>query len=296
MRETDVTTNKRLQIQKLDELPPMPFPPGKILDLLSFSYEAASVSELADIIKLSPPLSARLVGLANTAYFHGRHPVHTVNDAITRIGLRMVKGLTLAVLLSSPFKPESVPNFPVKQYWREAVMTATCASQLASHMHLADRPFKEEVYLAGLLHNLGLLVLAHVFPQDMARIFANAPCCDDITLVQQERSVLCTDHHQAATWILRKWHVPERLLIAAQHYHEPGYRENDWQLCLLIGFCTRWIQQSFAQIDERDSAANTLSALAIGASALERARHLCEQQSTKLDELAELLSQGGKMG
>ena len=296
MSETDATSNKRLQIQKLDELPPMPFPPGKILDLLCFSYETVRVSELADIIKLSPPLSARLVGMANTAYFYGTHPVHTVSDAITRIGLRTVKGLAFAIVLSSPFKPESVPNFPVKQYWRDAIMTATCASQLASHMHVADRPLKEEVYLAGLLHNLGLLVLAHAFPQEMVRIFANTPSCNDITLVQQVRSVLGTDHHQAAAWILRKWHVPERLLIAAQHYHEPGYREKDWRICLLIGFCTRWIQQSFAQIDELDNSANTLSTLAIGVSALERARYLCEQQSTKLDALAELLSKGRMMG
>jgi HD-like signal output (HDOD) protein len=289
MQEAKAYIEQRLQIQQLHELPPLPFAAARILQILSSSYDSADIHELADLIKLCPGLSARIVGLANTAYFQGNRKVYTVLDAVIRIGLSMVKGLTLGILLANPLKPYKVTLVHLKQYWYEAILTATCASQLAGFMGTEGRPLKEEAYLAGLLHNLGLLILAHVFPEEMAVVFADELRDSHVTLVNKQRTLLCVDQHQAASWVLHHWRLPERLIAVVEHYHEPGYRGEHWQLSLLIGFCSRWIVHRFEALDLLDQQADSVSALAIARADLGRLASACREHADKLLELADLL-------
>jgi HD-like signal output (HDOD) protein len=121
-------------------------------------------------------------------------------------------------------------------------------------------------------------------------VFASAPCCHDPILLQRERAVLSVDHHQAAAWLLRKWHVPRRMLVPAQHHHEPDYRGAEWRTSLLVGFCARWLQQDCGEIHEVDRIADTMTVLGLPASVIDKARHACEEQRERLQELAELLS------
>ena len=123
--------------------------------LEALSDDGIDRNHLADIIDRCPSLSAKLVGLANSAYFGRASPIKGLSDAIFVIGFRTVRSLSVATALQAPFENNRCPAFKTGRFWLHAVLTAHVARELAKNAasDLALNP--EEAYLAGLLHGMG---------------------------------------------------------------------------------------------------------------------------------------------
>jgi len=152
----------------LDELPQLPAAVHQLLEALC--DDDIDRKRLADIIDRCPSLAAKLVGLANSAYFRRSSAVTGLSDAIFVIGFRTVRSLATATALQAPFENHRCPAFHSGRFWLHAVLTAHVARELAKNAapDLSLNP--EEAYLAGLLHGLGLLALVHLFPDEMNEI------------------------------------------------------------------------------------------------------------------------------
>jgi len=201
---------QRYRIQKLQELPPLPLTAQEILRAVN--NEHSGLDQIAAIIKRDPGLSARIIGLANSAFF-GTSGIHTVEEAIIRsLGLTAVKNLSLSLIMGGVFKTDACKPFDLSLYWKTSLMSAYLSELLARKMSVRLRPDPKQAYLCGLLHNLGLLAMVSCFPEEMSQVFAQADIDHQCQLGELEHRHLGLDHHEAGAWLSRKWHLPDEVL------------------------------------------------------------------------------------
>lgn len=213
----------REQIEQLKDLPPLPEVARKILYLRSSPQQDASA--LAAVIELDPSLSAQVLRYARSSLYSYKGRLDSTEDAISRVlGYELVLNLALALATSQPFRIPRDGPLGHNRYWSLAVQSAVVAQTLAYRVPapLGCRP--SVAYLAGLLHNFGLLVLGHLFPEQYARlnrILEEAPESD---MEFVEVQFFGMTHGEAGARALRFWNLPDELVVTALKCHDSQYR------------------------------------------------------------------------
>lgn len=230
----------RLEVQKLNELPAMSLVVHQFLQAIQDAD--IGIDHLAHIIEKDPALLARIVGVANSAYFSPPEPVTSAEDAIFKVlGVNTTKSLALGIILSGPFDASRCPGFPLDEFWLECIFTATLAQSMAGLIRLDEAPSPGEAYLAGLLHKMGLLALVHLYPDVMNTVSGlRKECCSPNELLRLEQEALQTNHAEVGAWLARKWHLPPMIVFTMENYLDKLYRGHSWKLVQLVGFCARW--------------------------------------------------------
>lgn len=273
----------RLEVQKLNSLPAMSLVVRQFLDACTDSNVA--IDRLAEIIEKDPSLLARIIGVANSAFYSPPEPIASAHDAIFQVlGVDMAKSLALGIVLSGPFNADKCPLFPLDRFWLESVVTATLAHDLAPLIGGEERVSVGDAYLSGLLHSFGLLVLVHLYPDEMNEIIARShTCCSSVALIGDEREVLQADHLETGGWLGRKWHLPEKIVLVMENYLVEDYRGAARSLVKLINFSTRWASAVLSSNEEltRPEPAE-LHAIGINE---ERAEVVLDKVYAQLDEL-----------
>ncbi|MBZ0093608.1 MAG: HDOD domain-containing protein, partial [Sulfuricellaceae bacterium] len=189
----------RQEIQKQKELPTLSPDIQRILTACQDPELAQHA--LAKTLGESPTISARLLGLANSAFFGQQGRVHSLPYAISVLGLVTVRSIAVGLALSGVFRTERCPHFQSDRYWASAVMTALMSNELNPYVEEGLRPNGDSVYMAGLLHNIGLPVLVHIYPEQMDKAFAAYEADPARRLGEHIRDKLNVDHYQAGMWL-----------------------------------------------------------------------------------------------
>jgi HD-like signal output (HDOD) protein len=141
------------------KLPTIPKVTQKLIE--SFGSADVSVGEIAALITADPALSAKLLWLANSAYFHVSNTIGTVDDALRMLGFVMVRNMVLGNGLASAFR--NTPGMDLKQFWRYNLYTACASRWLATHLGTNS----DMAFTLGLMHGIGQLQLHAVAPAAM---------------------------------------------------------------------------------------------------------------------------------
>ncbi len=282
----------RQRIHLLKELPPLPVMAQKILSL---SNDNADIAELAWTIEKDPCLSARILGLANAAYFGWPGGVRTMYDAIYKVlGLKMVKNLAVGLILGGLFKAEKCREFSVEQYWFISVATAIMAQNLLPCMSSEFKFNLENIYLDGLLHDLGLPVLVHLFPDEMKLILSGQPDQAGRSLGEKSMDVLGIDACRAGGLLARKWHLPDDIVCVIEHRDDFGYRGDYWPIVLLVGYCARQARALYSG-DETGNEQGLIDLLGICEASLDKERRATISNMEGIREMALLFSKNGSV-
>jgi HD-like signal output (HDOD) protein len=209
------------KILQARDLPPLSFTATRLLELSA--DPDVEVDDLAAVIEQDPALTARILGVANSAYFGQVNPVLSVETAIIRVlGFNMVKSLALSIAMAGIFDTSKCPSFDLETYWCEALGTAQLARALGSNLTEEERPNLDGVYLSGLLHTLGVLLLAHLYPQEYSRVLQQVQLGGLTNVLETERFEIGIDHVQAGRWLARRWHLPEVVSVVMGAVEEGG--------------------------------------------------------------------------
>jgi HD-like signal output (HDOD) protein len=202
-----------------------------------------TLQQLAEVINQDPGLCARILGLANSAYFGQKNPILTIEDAIIRVlGLNMVKSLAFSIAVSGAFETNSCRSFGLQEYWRHSLSIAMLSRQICLAINSETKPDADAVYLAGLLFELGVLVLVHEFPEEYDRVLLMSKQQSDQNLLELETEIIGIDHRQAGLWLGLRWHLPEIVVqVMAQETGE-GKDANARCEVVLVGNVAEWIQ------------------------------------------------------
>ena len=232
----------RIEIQQIDHLPPMPSIAQEIL--IASNDDSSDMDDIAKIIKKDPALTAKIISMANSAFFGFGRNISTLEQAIINVlGLDLVKGFSLSLAMSSVFEPEKCANFDIKRYWCSAFLTAELASGFINHIDSKQVLDPNQLYLYGLLHNIGILVLAHRFPNIMSELFSTAKEDKEKRLIDYEKETIDFNHHDAGSWLGHKWKLPYEIIDTIEHHHVLEYGGRNANFVVLIGYCSRISRQ-----------------------------------------------------
>ena len=288
----DQATELGLRVRQLSDLPPLSPVAQQLVAMLTSAQ--VPIGSLARAIELDPGLTARIVGLARSAFFGYPGTLYTVRDAIVRVlGLETVKSLALTLALTGHFRVKPSIGLDLARYWVTALVTASSGRALARHVTLPGTPDPDGAYLAGLLHNLGLLVMTHVFEAEMGRVFSLAPSACDASLTPVEQQVVGVDHHQVGGWLADRWHLPREVVVVMEHHHDPSYRGPHWAYNLLVGACSRLAEWRLDHDEMPVGHEDMLAELGIGAAGMETLRAVFQERFDSLRELAASLARPG---
>lgn len=200
--------------QRVTELPPLP---QALVELMRLLREPDfSERHCAALIERDQALAARLLRLANSAFYGVPGRVGSIGDAMRILGARSVLGALTAAALHGHVRVDSCPGFHFDAYWRHTIGTALAARALAE---LLDSD-ADEAFLAGLLHDVGQLVLASFNPEATGRAIARAQQSGMSTL-DAETAELGFAHPQIGALVARHWHFPETICRAIERHHQP---------------------------------------------------------------------------
>jgi putative nucleotidyltransferase with HDIG domain len=197
----------------------VPSIPSVVVKLRQYlSDPDVSFDELAKVIEYDPGLTANLLQLANSAYFGWSGRIKTVKEAITRLGtnriFQMVLCMSVAPLVRKPVKGYDMES---NGLWKHSIAVAVCAEQLAQILKI---PNSEEAFTAGLLHDMGKILLGTFVEVDDEPI-KDLVRDEGVSFNEAERQVLGIDHAEAAAELLQYWKLPENVVAAARWHHEP---------------------------------------------------------------------------
>jgi len=262
MSEPAPFTKNRLKIADIPGLPPLPKVAQLILD--EINDENIEINHLAGLIEKDPGLLARIVGLANSAYFGYPQRIYTISDAIIKVlGLNMVRGLALSIVMGTPFNVARCRGFRVEEYWSMAMLSANVARKLVSNTVLSEELNYSNIYMCGLLHNLGLLVMVHAFPEEMSQVFARETDVLSPAFVEAQHELLDMDHNRAGAILAHQWRLPDEIVAVIKHHHDPEYRGSYWKNALVIGYSVRLAHGLHRMEAELDYGEEILEALGL---------------------------------
>jgi putative nucleotidyltransferase with HDIG domain len=191
-------------------LPPMPQVAAELLS--SMGREEIDVSTLARKIAADQALAAKTLRLANSSFYGLSTKVATIQQAITVLGFRSVRSLVTACAVTSVW-PQQPGWPPLERFWLHSVAAGATARALA----IALRRDSELAFIAGLLHDLGSLVLASQFPAEYQEVIklveAGAPS------MEAEREILGVDHAQIGGALAEHWRFPHTIRDAVAAHH-----------------------------------------------------------------------------
>lgn len=218
-------TARRIQrrLEETIEIPPLAHTAQKIIKLRV--NPEASVDDITGVVETDPALAAQVVSWAASPYYASPGKIRSVEDAIVRVlGFDLVINLALGLALG---KTLSLPKDQPQQatpYWQQAIYTAAVIEGLNRAIPRPQRPEAGLSYLAGLLHNFGYLVLAHVFPPHFSLICRHLEVNPHLSHSVIEQHLLGITREQIGAWLMRFWGMPEELATALRFQHDPDYQ------------------------------------------------------------------------
>jgi putative nucleotidyltransferase with HDIG domain len=176
-----------------------------------------NLSTVGDAIQKDPDLTARLLRLANSPFFGFASRLTTVAEAVSLLGIQQIQDMITASSVLEQFK--GVPDTLVNKhsFWRHSLAVGVTARLLAMERRL---PKPDKFFVAGLLHDVGRLVLLLQAPECAAEVFALGQR-QRILLRDAEKQVLGYDHQQIAAELLQSWSYPPVLVQAVGYHHTP---------------------------------------------------------------------------
>lgn len=198
-------------IRQIQELPSLPV---VVLELLSsMDQDDTDVHVLAQKIELDQALAAKTLRIANSSFYGMQSKVTSIPQAVSVLGFHSIRTVVTACALTGSFAPVS-GGFDFQAFWRHSLATAIAARLLAPHLRVNP----ETAFTAGLLHDLGTLVLVTRFPAEHAlvRSYRQAHDCQ---MADAELAVIGIDHAQVGSALAAYWKFPETIQQAVADHH-----------------------------------------------------------------------------
>ncbi len=178
----------------------------------------SAMADVAAVIGQDPALTARLLRLANSAYFGNTRNIDSVSTAVSLVGTRQIHDLALATAVTEAFMGINTGVISMQNFWRNGAFCATLARQLAHRCNVLDA---ERLFVAGLLADIGHLLMYQNDPVRSIQALAGANGNGE-PLWQVERNIFGYDYAQVGAELFATWQLPPGLIETTRYHVTPG--------------------------------------------------------------------------
>jgi HD-like signal output (HDOD) protein len=219
-------------ISNIRALPPLPGSAVQIINLIA--DPKADVDKLAHIIELDPFLTAQIIRWASSSLYGYRGKVTSVREAIIRVlGFNFVLDLALGLAVLSPLKGPKEGVIGTRMFWIHALASTRLMAKLTEKLPAEIGLTSHEVFLAGLMHNIGFPLMGHQFPKEFRQLENMINANPSLSIFNLESFAFGVNHAQIGAWLMNAWSMPQLITDIVYHHHNPYYRGDNYQLNLL---------------------------------------------------------------
>lgn len=207
--------------QRLSEKLSIPSLPEVVLELdRMISESSCGTGEVGEVIERDPPLLARMLRIANSAYYGLQTTVMTGQHAAAVLGMDAIKNLLIQVTVMDAIpKTKRRPGFDPRVLWRHSVLTAHTARLLTQRLTCFGAPTPELAYLSGLLHDIGQFVLLDTLPDEFLAVW-NEDSHDGAEQAELQARRLGMSHTDVGALVAQRWQLPMQATEAIRNHHE----------------------------------------------------------------------------
>lgn len=221
----DESTRLRLKqaVANLDSLPAMPATARKLLALPLNTEEGEA--QMLKLIERDPQISAKIIGLANSPAMGIPRKFGKVSDAAMLLGLTRVKSVAIGIASMSNLSetPEG-KYFKPQDLWLHSITIAMIMRAIAQAMPRNIRPDEDQIFLMGLLHDIGFMALHHIDATASDELHLQLLLQPERPIMDVELETLGITHCYIGAQLARHWHLPEEI-VTVLGYHHPPYVE-----------------------------------------------------------------------
>lgn len=240
-----------LKIQRLQEIQNLPTLPEVILNIQRLIMsEEGDASLLAKIIEHDPPLTAKILRVANSAFYGTPNSgkISSIQLAITRIGFNEVGHIAMAVNIIKQFSHKS-DILDYKEFWKHALKAAFFCNNIASYLSttgLIPKEFRHLFFLAGLLHDIGILIYEQFFHEQFDNIIKYA-ISKELSFLMAEKDIIPSETHSViGAELLNMWKIEPSVVSAVRFHHTPEKSSESHKIIVnTIHLCEYFLCNSF---------------------------------------------------
>ncbi|MHB9094311.1 MAG: HDOD domain-containing protein [Eubacteriales bacterium] len=203
-------------VHKVEELPALPHVTYRVLQLTS--DPKTTIPELTDTITKDQVLTAKVLRMANSAYYGYARRIYGISDALIILGFSTVRNLVLAASVYNVMDKEFQGYFlPKGELWKHSMSTALIARLLARKV---SYELPDQAFTAGLLHDIGKIIMNTYMKKRFAKVIEMVNG-ENIPFMEAEQQILGFDHAEVGARVAEKWNLPDELVEAIANHHRP---------------------------------------------------------------------------
>ncbi len=287
-RTQNLVDDLRHRLNKGVELPVLPEIARELILLRNRTN--VDIPDLVAIVQKDAVLSAQLLRQARMSIYGYGERIQTVDDAIKQvIGFDSALHLALGLSAGKSLRIEQGGPLGMKNLWLNSLQTAVLVHALAKELPVVSRPNLGLSYLAGLMHDIGYLLIGSLYPLEFEKLNRVTVEIDDIHAREREFQCIGLTHDMIGSMLLRNWGLPEEIIVAAAEHHFPDYDGQHAVYAKLVNLANLLIKNDEAMLSDKDLA--MLKKIHLDEVAVERSlEKLTEMKSELGDMVYELVA------
>lgn len=224
---------KLKSIQKLPTLPVIAMEVNRLL-----MDHNSSISDLVDLLEKDPALVMKILRLVNSSFYGFKSRVNSLQHAITLLGYNTIRNavVTVAVMDTLLLKKE-LNGFEIDSFWQHAIGVAVVSRTLALKIRVVPT---EDAFIAGLLHDIGKVVLANFFPSELANILAMANEEKHI-FYEAEKAMDAWPHSHIGSYLAQSWMLPDALVQTIKYHHSSSKQIVSSDMIMVVNVANRLV-------------------------------------------------------
>lgn len=215
-------------LDKIEEIPSLPTIYTKVTTLIS--NPNSTVNEIARVIEMDQALTSKILRIVNSSFFGFNRKIVSINQAIVLMGFNTIRNTVLSATVFKSFEDLAKNNFDLRRFWRHSIACGIISSILDNKLGTG---YKDETFVAGLLHDIGKTILNQYFEKEFGETIAYSKD-NNISFYDSERKIIGFSHDEVGEYIAEKWKLPFSLVETIALHHQPENIRSNPKLVSLI--------------------------------------------------------------
>lgn len=290
--ELDISFTPIRLRQRIDDTFDLPAMPETAQDIMKLRVDpSADATKLAQIVSRDPSLAAQVVSWASSPYYGYQGKIDSVETAIARVlGFELVMNLALGISIGKSLKVPMEGPLGVREFWKQAIYCSSLSEKLCRSIPVKQRPERGLIYLSGLLHNFGHLLLGHIFPPQFNLVNNTILANPHISVEDIEFYILGVTHEEIGAWLMQNWHMPDELIVAVHRHHQEEFWSKHAVYSNIVLVANRLLRRlHIGDSIETEIPPSTMELLSLDPEAAEAALQDIQMESETLDMMAKQL-------
>jgi len=220
--------------------------------------ESSTIDDISDVIILDPAMAATILKLANSSFFNYPGKIDTISKAVLVLGITEVYSLVIAYFTAKSFKSINTEQGYLDNFWCESVDCALLIKFLGCHLRI---PNGERLFILGLLHNLGELVVKQISPNKVIECNSS----DDTCLPwNKQKEILGFTYAECGAELLKLWQLPYNIVAPIRNQNEDNFELINTEAQLLYISKRIMTHQKLLESNEQDELIDELKLTSLG--------------------------------